>query len=356
MKHSTDKKDLVLDGTKLLYHLDRLNAWLRGERIFPIFVEISPVGACNQACVFCAYDYLKRQPCVLDTRRTFALLDEFAGLGVKSVFFSGEGEPLLHKDIVRMILRARSKGLDAALNTNGVLLTQEISARILGALSWMRLSINAGTEESYRRIHRARPGDFGLLMRNLEQAVRVKKKEKSGVSIGAQLVYIKQPFDEILGLARRLKSIGLDYFAVKQFNKHPLSRFNVRVSLRDIERLKEVERVGDRSFRVAVRESFDADKQKRHYSKCYGFEFFAEVKCDGGVYPCGPLLGLKDYCYGNINRETFKGIWLGNKRPAVARKIFRGVDVGACMPNCRLHNINEFLWKLKNVPEHVNFI
>jgi GTP 3',8-cyclase len=356
MISSRRKKDLVLDGTKLLYHLDVLNAWLRGERIFPIFVELSPVGACNQACVFCAYEYLKRQPCLLDTRRTCALLDEFADLGVKSVFFSGEGEPLLHKDIACMIVHAKTKGIDVALNTNGVLLTKEVSARILGVLSWMRLSINAGTEESYRRIHRARRGDFGLLMRNLEAAVRVKKRIKSDVSIGAQLVYLKQPFDEIMGLARRLKSIGLDYFAVKQFNKHPLSRFNVRVSRGEVERLKEVERLGDDSFHVAVRESFDAEKQKRHYTQCYGFEFFAEVKCDGGVYPCGPLLGLKEYCYGNVNRDSFKRIWLGKKRSRVVKKIFRGVDVGQCMPNCRLHNINEFLWKLKSVPEHVNFI
>lgn len=346
----------MLDGTKLLYHLDRVIPWLRGEKIFPVFVELSPVGACNQRCVFCAYEYLKRRPCLFDTKRTLGLLDELAGAGVKSVFFSGEGEPLLHKDICRMIRHARGKGMDVALNTNGVLLTSGVAGDILDCLSWMRLSINAGTEASYRRIHGARAGDFGLLMRNLEQAVRIKKRNKSDVSIGVQLVYIRQPFEEIIGLARRLKSIGLDYFAVKQFNKHPLSRFNVDIGVDDIERLKEIEKIGDDSFRVAVRESFDADRQKRHYRNCFGFDFFAEVKCDGGVYPCGPLLGLKEYCYGNISRRSFKDVWLSGKRGSVVKKIFRSVNVDACMPNCRLHNINEFLWKLKDVPEHVNFI
>jgi len=350
------KKELILDGTKLLYHLERLNAWNKGLPVFPVFVEISPVGFCNQACIFCAYEYLTRSPGRLDTKRTLSLLDECKRLGVRAVFFSGEGEPLLHPDAVKMIAHAHAKGLDCALNTNGILFTGEVSQKILKCLSWVRFSVNAGSAASYRRIHQAGRDDFKVLLKNLKDAVRIKRKGGLAVSLGVQLVYLGQGFAEILGFAKTLKDIGLDYFAVKQFNKHPLSSYNVKVKSGEIEKLKFIEGLSGKNFQVAIRQGFDAAASKRNYKKCLGFDFFAEVKCDGGVYPCGPLLGIKRYCYGSIYESSFKEIWLGKRRKKVVADIHAHLDIDQCMPNCRLHTINDFLWKLKSVPAHVNFI
>lgn len=350
------KERLILNGTKLVYHLERLNQWNKGETVFPIFVEISPVAFCNQACIFCAYEYLSKTRDRLETSRLRELLDEFSHLGINGVFYSGEGEPLLHPDMVSLINYSRKKNLDCALNTNGILLTQEVSAAILKDLSWIRFSINAGTEKSYKRIHRAKQEDFRQLLKNLEDAVSVKRSQGLAVSLGVQLVYIKQPFAEIYQLAQLIKDKGLDYFAIKQFNKHPLSTFDVQIGVLEVEELKKIESLSDEHFSVAVRESFDSERQKRHYKHCFGFDFFAEVKADGGVYPCGPLLGITQYCYGNIYEHTFEQIWLGERRKGVLRNIYKQVDVNACMPNCRLHSINEFLWQLKSIPAHVNFI
>jgi len=347
---------LVLDGTKLIYHVDRLNRWTRGERISPVLIEISPVGLCNQGCVFCAYEYLKKSAAKLDTPRTLRLLKEFSRLGVKSVFFSGEGEPLLHPDLAGMVRYAHSVGLDCALNTNGILLTKSVSRELLRYLSWVRFSINAGNGKSYACIHRAKRDDFDKLLRNLEDAVAVKRKQGLETSLGIQLVYIKQPVEEIFTLASLLKRKGLDYFAIKQFNKHPLSNFAVHTTKKEIEKLKEIEGLGDDDFYITVRESFDLERQKRNYKKCFGLDFFAEIKCDGRVYPCGPLLGIQDYCYGNIYKSNFKNIWLGARRKQVVNKIYKKLDIARCMPNCRLHSANEFLWKLKDIPAHVNFI
>jgi MoaA/NifB/PqqE/SkfB family radical SAM enzyme len=350
------KKELVLDGTKLIHHLDRLNSWMSGKGAAPILIEISPVGSCNQGCIFCAYEYLKKNTDRLDTQRMKKVFSEFCRMGVKAVFFSGEGEPLLHPDLAYMVRYAHSVGLDCALNTNGILLTKHVSYDLLRHLSWVRFSINAGSSASYARIHRARKDDFQRLVKNLKDAVEIKRKQRLETSLGIQLVYIGQPVREILGLAQLLKKIGLDYFAIKQFNKHPLSKFDVRISKKDIERLREAESLADKDFYVTVRESFDPQRQKRNYKKCFGMDFFAEIKCDGGVYPCGPLLGIKEYCYGNIYKSDFSKIWHSRKRKSVVNRIYRRLDICACMPNCRLHSVNDFLWKLKEVPAHVNFI
>ena len=349
-------KELILDGTKLIYHLDRVNNWIKGCSVAPILVEISPVGVCNQGCIFCAYEYLKKNATRLDAGRMKEILLEFSRMGVKSVFFSGEGEPLLHPDLLSMVRYAHSVGLDCALNTNGILLTKELSQKLLRYLSWVRFSINAATPESYARIHRAKKSDFARLLRNLQDAALVKRKQRIETSLGIQLVYIKQPVSEIIKLAAFLKRNGLDYFAIKQFNKHPLINFNIHTSKKDIERLRKAEALADEDFYVTVRESFDLERQKRNYKRCFGLDFFAEIKCDGGVYPCGPLLGIKEYCYGNIYKDNFAKIWSGVRHRQVINRIYRHLDINSCMPNCRLHSVNQFLWKLKETPAHVNFI
>ena len=44
---------LILDGTKINWHLDRVEAWQRGERIAPITIDMSLTRACNYSCGFC---------------------------------------------------------------------------------------------------------------------------------------------------------------------------------------------------------------------------------------------------------------------------------------------------------------
>ncbi|GAF67380.1 unnamed protein product, partial [marine sediment metagenome] len=46
-----------LDEHKLMYHPEIVSKWLRGEEVYPILVDICPIGRCNHRCIFCAYNY-----------------------------------------------------------------------------------------------------------------------------------------------------------------------------------------------------------------------------------------------------------------------------------------------------------
>ena len=56
-----------IDSHKLIFHPRRGNAWLAGDQIYPLYAEISPSGACNHRCTFCALDYMEYKPRFLDT-------------------------------------------------------------------------------------------------------------------------------------------------------------------------------------------------------------------------------------------------------------------------------------------------
>ena len=45
--------ELILDGTKMAWHLDRVKAWEKGERVAPITIDIAITRSCNYGCHFC---------------------------------------------------------------------------------------------------------------------------------------------------------------------------------------------------------------------------------------------------------------------------------------------------------------
>ena len=47
-----EHQDLILDGTKLAWHLDRVEKWQNGERIAPITIDMALTQKCSYACTF----------------------------------------------------------------------------------------------------------------------------------------------------------------------------------------------------------------------------------------------------------------------------------------------------------------
>ena len=215
---------LKIDSHKLMYHIPRLYQWYKGENIYPIYIEIGLYGGCNHRCIFCAFDFLKYKSGALDVKCINKFILEAARKKVKAVLFSGEGEPLLHDRIIEIISFTKSKGIDVALSTNGVILDRERSNKILGHLTWLRVSLNTGTKKNYAFVHGTNKEDFNKVINNLEEAVKIKNMRKYDCTIGVQFLLIPQNYKEVSGLASILKDKGVDYLAVKPYSQHPLSR------------------------------------------------------------------------------------------------------------------------------------
>ncbi len=355
-----------LDGTKLIHHAEALAAWQRGDVVYPVLVEISPTNTCNHGCLFCSYDYIdgrssrdavdKSGATFLDADRLIEVIDELAALGTKSLFYSGEGEPLLHKRLPEIIEHAGARGLEQALNTNGVALRNSTMRRVLPHLSWIRFSINGVNEGDYALNHRAPAAHFARVIENLETAAAFKAREGLAVALGVQCVHMGQTPTEILAFAQRVKSIGASYFSLKQFNEHPSNPY-AQAATPQRDAFLDLLALSDDGFQAHVRLPFGEAAPRRPYRRCLGLPFLTEIVASGEVYACGPHLGEKAFCYGSIHEADFKTLWSHENRRKVEQHVAGIADLDhTCMPNCRLNEVNKLLWSLANPPEHVNFI
>ena len=350
-----------IDTHKLHHHPERVADWKRGENIYPVYMEISPSGACNHRCIFCALDFMGYQTRYIDTAVLKERMTEMAGLGLKSVMYAGEGEPFLHKDMVEITRFGKAAGIDQAFTTNATLMSPKISEQILDVTSWIKVSCNAGTPESYAAIHRTKAAHFDRVISNLEAAVEIRKKNGYDCTLGMQILLLPETRDEVVGLAEIARDIGLDYLVVKPYSQHPQSNTD---EYKDIEYTnvdglaEELEAVATDSFQPILRVNTIKKWQEkdRPYERCLGLPFWSYMDAGGNIWGCSMFLEDDRFNYGNIHEQTFRDIWEGEKRTKAMEWFLKEFDPSYCRINCRMDEINRYLWGLANPPAHVNFI
>lgn len=350
-----------IDSHKLLYHVSRVHDWLEGKAIYPIYMEISPAGACNQRCTYCGLDFMKYEPRYLDASLLKERLSELGQLGLKSVMYAGEGEPFLHRDMAELVNYSKKSGIDVAITTNGVLFEEGIADRVLGSSEWIKVSINAATRDTYAKIHRCASSDFDQVIKNVSYAVKLKQKNNYACALGMQLLLLPDNCHEVVALTALAKDIGVNYLVIKPYSQHPQSKTRIYNSVRysDYEHLRgELATFNTDEFSVIFRihtmKKWDTKEKK--YCRCLALPFWSYIDAGGNVWGCSVYLQDERFFYGNIYNNSFQEIWSGEKRLQSLCWVEKELDVSLCRVNCRMDEINRYLWELRTPPAHVNFI
>lgn len=351
-------ENIRIDSHKLIYHPQEVSRWLKGENVYPIELEVSLTNACNHRCIFCAVDYVGYKPTMLDKDILLNNLKQMSTKGVKSIIYAGEGEPLLNKNASDIINKTKEYGIDAAMSTNGVLMTPDVSRECLKSLTWVRFSTAGITDSTYEKIHQCKQGDLQKVLENMSAAVEVKKEQKLNTTLGVQLLLLPDNKNEIVTMAKELKNIGIDYFTIKPFSQHPQSENKINVDYTNLLELEaELKDMSTEEFKIYFRAN--AMKKlvcKREYKQCLALPFMVYVDAKGDLWPCIVFMGKDELKYGNLYEESFVNIWEGNRRKEIIN-YFNNMDLQKnCREICRLDEMNKYLDELVHPGEHVNFI
>lgn len=366
-------QNIVLDGHKLQWHRDRVEAWLKGEKIAPITIDCALTRACTYRCVYC-YGMLQANDVKRMTRDViFRFLDDAAEIGVKAISFVSDGESTCSPHLYDAILRGKVNGLNMALGTNGYTLKDDQLEEMLPALTYLRFNISAGEADRYAEIMGCKKEYYFEVINTIRQCVKIKEKNGLDVTLGLQMVLLPEFADQIISLAKLGKELGVDYLVIKHCSDDEKGSLGVDYSkyFGMVNVLKEAETYSDEKYLVKAKWSKILSGGRRKYSQCYGPPFIMQFSGSGLVAPCGMLFNdrYKKYHIGNIVDRSFKEIWQSERYWEVINLIAsEKFDARTmCGSLCLQHHVNKFLWELKKgktvlkegtgePPMHINFI
>lgn len=147
-------------------------------RDFPMHLDIEITSRCNLKCTFCDKLPLLTNDKLgyMDLALYQKIIDEGSENQLWGVKLSYRGEPLLHRDIAEMVRYATQKGiLDIYFNTNGMLLSREMSEKLIDAgLHRISVSVDGADPSAFEK---ERIGaKFDVIQKNIGTLIELRKK------------------------------------------------------------------------------------------------------------------------------------------------------------------------------------
>jgi radical SAM protein with 4Fe4S-binding SPASM domain len=276
----------------------------------PIRLWIEPTSVCNLRCVMCPNKELtKDQKGFMDFELFKKIVDEARGF-VSDVHLLHRGESLLHPDFFKMVRYAHDAGIVTRFHTNGTLLDEDKSRRLIEAgLDQFAFSVDGLDKETYESIRVN--AVFEKTMANIIRFLKIKKElgAKKPVTF-IELIHFPDAAQKYDKAARRA--------FIERFKGLPLDRLHV----------KELHNwAGD----VGTAPASTA------YSPCTFLWHALIIFWDGAVLPCTQdFFGY--YRLGNVRDSSLREIWNNDKMIRLREKILAGdvSDLETCSKCDRL--------------------
>jgi MoaA/NifB/PqqE/SkfB family radical SAM enzyme len=327
----THNADSLYSTSKIVHHPEVLEKLRNGDTVPPIFVQWFPTNLCNQACEFCSYGHWKgnsqgpppdqwKNHNLFDDRvympqdKMYETIDCLHDMGVKAVEITGGGEPTTYPYFKQLVTGIAMAGMELALVTNGVLLTEDLARRVMRDCnaSWVRVSLDAGNAAKYAATRHAPESHFTKACSAIEQLVRFKTHPEARVGVG--YVVDRHNWNTVYSGIETAFNCGADNVRLSvAFTPEGNERWNPA-------HISEAHSQAEAATAKFKRDGFSVSNlimerwqnticTFQNYPYCYWKEIGCIIGADGNVYSCCSLAYNKAGLVGDIRNQTFKEFW-----------------------------------------------
>ena len=356
-------KGLLYTKMKIFHFKDKIDSLPESvDKITaPIHIRIKPTNVCNHNCWYCAYkadnlqlgkdmvarDYIPRE-------KMIEIIDDIVEMGVKSVTFSGGGEPFCYPSLLEVVKKLSRSPVKFAALTNGAKLQGELAEIFAHSGTWLRISIDGWDEESYARYRGVSENEFTKVMTNMANF----KKLGGKCYLGVSLVIDKNNSPHIYDFVKRIKDIGVDSVkmspCIVSNDGAENDRYHEPIFEIVKRKVKEAaEDLGDEGFEI-----FDAfhklnEEFNKKYTWCPYLQILHVIGADLNIYSCqDKAYNLDEGLIGSIKQMRFKDFWFSNKN-----KFFKINPSVHCNHRCVANAKNRLILEYLDADEeHLDFV
>lgn len=277
----------------------------------------------------------------IPTAKAKEILDDCAVLGVKAIEFTGGGEPTVHADFIEILDYAQRLGLRTALVTNGIRMKDHPVYR---RLDWLRISLDAGSPETYATIRNSRQWPKAI------EAIKL-AGTLAGPYFGVGFVVTKENWREIEQATIIAKEAGADYIRISaMFSYDGSGHYKDCVGDILLQRRYAKQHETDR-FKVIdlfTDRIADLDQGRPNYSFCGQQQFVLYIGGDQKVYRCCTNAYTDHGEIGDLKSQRFADWLNGNRR--------FDFNARSCH-HCQFNDKNRLIeYMLDPEPVHVDFV
>jgi len=264
---------------------------------------------CNQQCMHCyAANQKYAEVKELSTNEWKKIIDICRKNCIPEITFTG-GEPTLREDLVELV--DYSRWFVTRLNTNGVLLTEDLCKRLHEAsLDSVQVTLYSNDRDTHNKL--VGSDNYDKTVQGIKNALNV----GLNVSINTPLCDLNKDYVSTLEFA---KSLGITYATSSGLivTGNATSPESKRTQLTE----KEITEVMEKATKYAEEQEMELDftspgwilekdlkKMKLNIPACGACLSNMAITPDGNVVPCQSWLG-KNASLGNILKKKWKHIW-----------------------------------------------
>ena len=356
-------KKLKYSRLKIFHYKEKLDSIPKDKKTIlpPLQIRIKPTNVCRHNCWYCAYradnlqlgkdmivkDYIPKE-------KMIEIIDDCADMGVKSITFSGGGDPFHYPYLLDTIKKLSKTSIKFASLTHGALLKGEIAEIFKKYGSWIRISIDGYDDKSYAKYRGIKEGEFSKVIDNIKNFMKL----DGNCQLGVVIVIDKENYHKLYDMGKMFYEIGVNSIKMspcivsnsgKETNEYHKPIFdNVKEQIKKIKQ----------DFESENFEIFDAyhkieEKFNKNYKYCPYIQICPVIGADSNLYAChDKAYNLDNGVIDSLKQKSLKEVWFENKE-----KFFKINPCDDCNHHCAVNSANEMIIEYLSIDkEHLEFV